>query len=110
MLVSLCLTLQDHATEHKGDHKLDAACGEEKKEAKKQAFPGLMSTFRVHPEIAKQKERIVAQRRHFHQHPEVAFEEKETAKLIADELKSLKFDEVLEGVGKTGKAHVLTLA
>jgi amidohydrolase len=44
---------------------------------------------------------IVALRRHLHEHPELGFEEFETAKLAADKLESSGF-KVQKGVGKTG--------
>lgn len=47
-----------------------------------------------------QKE-IVDLRRHLHEHPELSFQETETAKLAADRLKELGFA-VKTGVGKTG--------
>jgi amidohydrolase len=44
---------------------------------------------------------IVSVRRHIHAHPELSFEEKETAAFAADKLKALGFA-VKTGVGKTG--------
>lgn len=44
---------------------------------------------------------IVATRRHLHEHPELSFEEHETAKLAAERLKELGFD-VKTGVARTG--------
>jgi len=44
---------------------------------------------------------------HMHQHPELALEEKETAKFIADKVKSFGFD-VVEGIGKTGIVASMT--
>jgi amidohydrolase len=41
-------------------------------------------------------------RRHLHQHPEFGFEEKQTAKFVADKLRSFGITEIAEGVGGTG--------
>ncbi|WP_019961569.1 amidohydrolase [Woodsholea maritima] len=43
---------------------------------------------------------------HFHAHPELAFEERETAARLAQELRALGYD-VTEGVGRTGLVAVL---
>jgi len=45
--------------------------------------------------------RIVDDRRHFHQHPELAFQEFETAKLVSKRLEALGYA-VRNGVGQTG--------
>ncbi|RYZ52843.1 MAG: amidohydrolase, partial [Chitinophagaceae bacterium] len=45
---------------------------------------------------------------HMHQYPELAMEEKETAKYIAEKLWSFGFD-VTEGIGKTGIVASLTV-
>lgn len=45
---------------------------------------------------------VVADRRHLHEHPELAFEETETAKFVADRLKQLGVEDIKTGVGKTG--------
>jgi len=44
---------------------------------------------------------IIATRRHIHAHPELSFQEFETAKLVADKLRSYDI-EVKEGVATTG--------
>ncbi len=51
--------------------------------------------------------RLVETRRDIHQHPELGFRETRTAKLIADRLRALGFDEVREQVGVTGVVGVL---
>ncbi len=51
--------------------------------------------------------RLVEVRRDIHQHPELGFRETRTARLIADRLRALGFDEVREGVGVTGVVGVL---
>ena len=45
---------------------------------------------------------------HMHQHPELALQEKETAKFIAEKVRSFGFD-VAEGIGKTGIVASMTL-
>ena len=49
----------------------------------------------------------IALRRDLHQHPELGFRETRTAGIVADKLRSLKFDEVRTGVGVTGVVGVL---
>ncbi len=51
-------------------------------------------------------EETVAQRRDFHQHPEIAFEEVRTSGIIAERLEALGLP-VRRGVGKTGVVAVL---
>lgn len=55
---------------------------------------------------AAQQPKVVAWRRDFHQHPELANSETRTAKIVADHLKRLGF-EVRTGVGVTGVVGVL---
>jgi amidohydrolase len=57
-------------------------------------------------EIARRRPALVALRRHFHQHPELSFEEHETAAEIARRLRALGM-EVREGVGGTGVVGLL---
>ena len=45
---------------------------------------------------------VVADRRHFHEHPELAFEEFETAAYVADRLRELGVEDIKTGVGGTG--------
>lgn len=51
--------------------------------------------------------RVVAWRRDIHQHPELGNREVRTAKLVADHLRALGFDEVREKVAHTGVVGVL---
>ena len=60
----------------------------------------------IKPEIKALKESIISTRRDIHQHPELAFDEHRTAKLVADRLNSLGID-VQTGVGKTGVVGTL---
>ncbi len=45
---------------------------------------------------------VIADRRHLHQHPELGFQEFETAKLVADRLRSLGVEDVRTGIAVTG--------
>ena len=49
---------------------------------------------------------LVARRRDFHRHPELAFEEVRTARIVAEELTALGL-EVQTGIGKTGVIGIL---
>ena len=46
-------------------------------------------------------------RRDFHRHPELSYEVPRTARLVAERLRAFGFDEVIEGVGKTGVLGLL---
>ncbi len=52
------------------------------------------------------REELVARRRDFHQHPELAFQEHRTAGIVADELNGLGL-EVQTGIGQTGVIGIL---
>ncbi len=52
------------------------------------------------------REELIARRRDFHQHPELAFQETRTAGIVAHELNQLGL-EVITGVGKTGVVGIL---
>lgn len=52
------------------------------------------------------KESLIRQRRDFHAHPELAFEEYRTASIVADTLQQLGL-EVQTGIGKTGVVGIL---
>ncbi|CAN5810731.1 M20 family metallopeptidase [soil metagenome] len=45
---------------------------------------------------------VVADRRHLHEHPELAFEEYETSKFVSERLASLGVEDLKTGVGGTG--------
>src|SRR5437868_1631390 len=51
--------------------------------------------------------KVVAWRRDFHQNPELGNREERTAKIVADHLRALGFDEVREQVAHTGVVGVL---
>ncbi|MCJ7802907.1 MAG: amidohydrolase, partial [Candidatus Marinimicrobia bacterium] len=59
------------------------------------------------PEVNAIKDKIIANRREFHKHPELGFKEHRTALFIADKLKSYGI-KVKTGVGKTGVIGDLT--
>ena len=48
------------------------------------------------------RDKIVRIRRDLHQHPELGFEEVRTSKVVADQLRSIGFDDVNTEVGRTG--------
>jgi len=52
------------------------------------------------------RDQLIARRRDFHQHPELAFQEVRTSGIVADELRNLGL-EVQTGVGKTGIVAIL---
>ena len=56
---------------------------------------------------AELREELVALRRDFHRHPEVAHQEHRTAEIVAQRLRRLGLDEVRTGVGQTGVIGIL---
>ena len=56
----------------------------------------------ISPSIEVPVEELVRYRRHFHAHPELSFQEHETAAFVERELRECDFDEIRTGVGKTG--------
>jgi len=50
---------------------------------------------------------LIAQRRDFHMHPELSNREERTARIVAERLKSLGFDDVRTGVARHGVVGVL---
>jgi metal-dependent amidase/aminoacylase/carboxypeptidase family protein len=45
---------------------------------------------------------VVADRRDFHEHPELAFQEVRTAGIVADRLRALGVEDVRTGIAQTG--------
>ncbi|CAN5568680.1 amidohydrolase [soil metagenome] len=45
---------------------------------------------------------VIADRRHLHMHPELGFQEHQTAQFIVDRLKTLGVENIRTGIGKTG--------
>lgn len=50
---------------------------------------------------------VIADRRHLHQHPELAFHEYETAAFVAERLAALGVEEIRTGIGKTGVSGLI---
>ena len=65
-----------------------------------------MSKIDFKAEAEALRDDVVAWRRDFHMHPELAFEEVRTAGIVAEELNNLGM-EVQTGVGKTGVIGIL---
>ena len=61
----------------------------------------------VRNSIAAMIPELVEWRRDLHQHPELLYETHRTAGLVAERLRALGFDEVIESVGKTGVIGLL---
>ena len=59
------------------------------------------------PEIKSFAEDLTAIRHDLHAHPEIGFEEKRTAAIVAEALKSYGVDEIHEGIGGTGVVGIL---
>ena len=53
-------------------------------------------------EISLIEEEIIVNRRWFHAHPELSFQEYETAKKVIEILKDIGITEIFEGIGRTG--------
>ena len=68
------------------------------------SFPGTTcnSPIKTLAEVHALKDDIIANRRWFHQHPEISFKEFVTAAKVAELLRSYGITEVFEGVGRTG--------
>ncbi|MGC4192715.1 MAG: amidohydrolase [Thermomicrobiales bacterium] len=45
---------------------------------------------------------VIADRRHFHEHPELGFQEVETARVVAERLKALGVEDIRTGINGTG--------
>ena len=60
----------------------------------------------LHRDIQARSQELIDLRRYFHQHPETAYEEHQTARVIAEHLRELGL-EVTEGVAETGVVGLL---
>ena len=63
-------------------------------------MPLLNSAAAIAPEAT-------AWRRHLHAHPELMYDVHETARFVADKLRSFGCDEVVEGIGRTGVVGII---
>ena len=61
----------------------------------------------VHNRIADFHAEMTAWRRDFHEHPELAFEEVRTSRVVAEKLREFGCDEVITGIAKTGVVGVI---
>jgi amidohydrolase len=59
-------------------------------------------SFSALPAVLALQAQMAADRRHLHAHPELSFQEFETAKYVAAQLRGYGIAEVVEGVGRTG--------
>lgn len=50
---------------------------------------------------------VIADRRHFHEHPELGFQEVETAKVVAERLASLGVEDICTGINHTGVIGII---
>ncbi|HWV34666.1 MAG TPA: amidohydrolase [Thermomicrobiales bacterium] len=57
---------------------------------------------RLHDDIDEILPGVIADRRHLHEHPELGFQEVETAKFVADRLAALGVEDIRTGINKTG--------
>ena len=62
---------------------------------------------RIREAVSRDEDATVAFRRHVHEFPELGNREFETARLVAEHLRRLGFDEVREGIAHTGVVGVL---
>jgi amidohydrolase len=56
----------------------------------------------LHREVDEILPGVIADRRHLHQHPELGFQEHETAKFVVERLQALGAEEIKPGIGRTG--------
>ncbi|HET9109438.1 MAG TPA: amidohydrolase [Ktedonobacterales bacterium] len=64
-------------------------------------------TSSLREEIQALNEQLIADRRHFHQHPELGFQERETAAYVAERLRSLGID-TQTGIAQTGVVGLIS--
>jgi hippurate hydrolase len=57
--------------------------------------------------IAEMRDEIAAWRRDFHEHPELLYDTRRTAAIVAAKLREFGCDEVAEGIGRTGVVGVI---
>jgi amidohydrolase len=59
-------------------------------------------TLPLHDAVAEIVPGVIADRRHLHQHPELAFQEEQTARFVAERLRALGIEDIRTGIAKTG--------
>jgi amidohydrolase len=64
-------------------------------------------TVQLNNSIAAMMPEVAEWRRDFHRHPELLYSVSRTAGIVAERLRAFGFDEVIEGVGRTGVLGVL---
>ena len=57
--------------------------------------------------VAAIADEIAGWRRDFHEHPELRYEERRTARMVAETLKTVGVDEIATGIGRTGVVGVI---
>ncbi|CAN5568517.1 amidohydrolase [soil metagenome] len=62
----------------------------------------MVTALPVRNEIEEIMPGVIADRRHFHQHPELGFQEFETARVVAERLRTMGLDDVRTGIATTG--------
>ncbi|MCA1725861.1 MAG: amidohydrolase, partial [Thermomicrobia bacterium] len=50
---------------------------------------------------------VIADRRYLHQHPELGFQEENTARFVIERLRALDLDDLQTGIAKTGVVGIL---
>jgi amidohydrolase len=59
-------------------------------------------TLHLHDAVAEIVPGVIADRRHLHQHPELAFQEEQTAHFVAERLRALGVEDIRTGIATTG--------
>ncbi len=62
----------------------------------------MATATRLRDEIDEILPGVIADRRHLHQHPELGFQEVETARFVTERLRALGVDEIRTGIAQTG--------
>src|SRR5918993_443027 len=59
-------------------------------------------TLHLHDAVTEIVPGVIADRRHLHQHPELAFREEQTARFVAERLRALGAEDIRTGIATTG--------
>ncbi|MGI8485155.1 MAG: amidohydrolase, partial [Thermomicrobiales bacterium] len=62
----------------------------------------MVTTTKMHADIDEIMPGVIADRRWLHEHPELSFQEVETAKFVAERLRSLGIEDIKTSVGGNG--------